>query len=856
MSLSSPDVSTVTTAVRAPQDSSHGPEGEALVVEVRSLLDTLGRLLAHEPRFAKHVVSSIRTAVADAEARLAREELRIVVVGEPGSGKSTLLDALLGERVLGTTKIEVPVTLRARSELDFRARIAGGALDHFSKRVPDRGGSLRAELAEVEAEILQANGDQPAVLRELSAAGGALEVAEDALAEISGELETIREEAARSDLVRSKRDSEHAELRSEAERAELALPGFVRRRPAWWAIWHWLLWTLVVPFVWLRLRRRRHLLRALDESEKELSSARESNEAAAERQHELELARAEAEAPAGHARERLQAARERAAEQEQRTNELGKRRRRVQNELSRLDGERRARFFADLKAFEGATARRLVELEIDYPARVLPQGMAMLDVPGAFADDAAAEQRFWGLFEERADACIVVSELDRAVSNKTRAVLQRLRGSVVHAILVLTKLDQAVRTALRQGSRELSDTVEQARRIATRRFAREVGRDPDTVLSVAVAARDALEHAEEAYEGFEREAGKLFQLLRQERALILGSRCALVVRRCIAAAAETEQHAEQSYLDGIGALEARRLPEPTELRVELVRGAESRLGVIAKSVVTAAEQGIDEGVLRIRAECETLIFACANRAELRSVGPRLRDAILTGFERARETLNGIASRHGDDALRDVEKSAYDLARQRYDLLPEITRAPGSALKVELFLEPPKVVDEPDRVVAAAFRSVDRLRYALLGGGAAVGLVVGTIVAPGVGSIVGALIGSLATFAVTLRTLKKRCSAAVDQLVRISRHSLASGVRASEPTIHACLSLFLDELIDRALSRFGRWIAEPLEAERQAIQAERDKLVDLQGLVVRLEEHDRALEALSQAAAKASLGLCQ
>jgi hypothetical protein len=845
-----------TTAVRPPQPSTHGPEGEALVVEVRASLDTLGRLLAHEPRFAKHVVSSIRTAVADAEARLAREELRIVVIGEPGSGKSTLLDALLGERLLETMNIDVPVTLRARPELDFRARLAGGTLDHFAKRVPDRGGALRAELAEVEAEILRANGDQPAVLRELSAAGGALEVAEDALDEIAQELEAIREQAEQSSLVRSKRDGEHAELASEAERAELALPSFVRKRPAWWAIWYWLVWPLVVPFLWLRLRRRQNLLHALDESKKELSGARESDEALAERRRALELARTDAEAPASHARERVQAARDRAAEQEKRTNELGKRRRRVQNDLARLDGERRARFFTDLKALvDGAPARRLVELDIDYPARVLPQGVAMLDVPGAFGEDAAAEQRFWGLFDERADACIVVSELDRAVSGKTRAVLQRLRGSVVHAILVLTKLDQAVRTALRQGSRELSDTVEQARRIATRRFAREVGRDPDTVLSVAVAARDALEHPEETYEGFEREASTLFQLLRQERALILGSRCALVVRRCIAAAAETERHAEQAYLDGIGALEARRLPEPTELRVELVRGAESKLGVIATSVVTAAEQAIDEAVLRIRAECETLIFACPSKAELRGLGPRLRDAILMGFERARETLNGVASRHGDEAMRDVEKNAYDLARQRYDLLPEITRSPGSVLKVELFLEPPALADEPERLVAAAFRSVDRLRYALLGGGAAVGLVLGTLVAPGVGSVIGALAGSLAALAVTLKTLKTRCSAAVGELAQSSKESLASGVRASEPTIHACLSLFLDELIDRALSRFGRWIAEPLEAERQAIQAERDKLVDLQGLVARLEEHDRTLESLSQAAAKASLGLC-
>jgi hypothetical protein len=614
-------------------------------------------------------------------------------------------------------------------------------------------------------------------------------------------------------------------------------------------------WMLVAPFFWLRLRRRRQLVRELDRSEKELSSTHEASDVAGERRRILELARADAELPVDHARARLQAARERTSELEARTNELGKRRRRLQTELARLDGERRARFVADLTALH-APERRLVELEIDHPARVLPRDVAMIDVPGAFANDAAREQRFWGILEEQADACIVVSELDRAVSVKTRAVLQRLRNSVVHAILVLTKLDQAVRTALRQGSRELSETVEQARRIATRRFAREVGRDPDTVLSVAVAAQDALDHPEETYEGFEREASKLFQLLRQERALILGSRCALVVRRCIAAAAETEQQAEQAYLDGIGALEARRLPEPAALRLELVHAAEPQLAVIASGVVTAAEEAIDESVLMIRAACENLIFACANKAELRALGPRLGDAIRAGLERAREALNGVASRHGDQALRDVEKNAYDLARQRYDLLPAITRLPGSTLAIELFLEPPSLADEPERRIAAVFRSVDKLRFSLMAGGAAAGLVVGSLVLPGIGSVVGALFGSLAVFAVTLKALKKRCSTSVGELVLGSKESLASGVRASQPTVHACLSLFLDELIGGALSRFGRWIAEPLEAERLAIQAEREKLVDLQRLVARLEEHDRTLEALSQAAARASLGLCR
>jgi GTP-binding protein EngB required for normal cell division len=854
--VTTPDDADALPAARAQQASTHGPEGDALVVEVRASLETLTRLLEHEQRLGSAIATSIRSAVADAEARLLRDALRVVVVGEPGSGKSTLLDALIGERVLGKSKVLVPVTLRSASQRDYRARFAGGALDHFGKKFPDRGGATRKELAEVEIGIGEAHRHQPDTLRELTAAGGAFEVAEDALGEISQELEKIAEDAERASRERASRDGAHSQLRSEAERAELALPAPFRERPAWWAIWHWALWMLVWPFLRRRLRQRRLLLGVVDQSEQELSNAQAASEAAALRRRELELDRSEAEVPFEQAKARLDVARERAAEHEARTSDLVRRRQRLQNELVRLDDERRGRFAADLGVLlDGSPARRLVELEVDYPARVLPRDIAMIDAPGAFSNDAAAEQRFWAFLEKEADACLVVSEVDRAVSGKTRGVLQRLRSSVVHAILVLTKLDQAVRTALRQGSRELSGTVEQARRIATRRFAREVGRDPDTVLSVAVAAEDALEHPE-TYESFEREAGKLFQLLRQERALILGSHCALVVRRCIAAAAETERRAEQTYVERIGTLEAKRRPAPADLRLELVRAAEPELDRIAGGAVTAAGRAVDDNVLLIRAACESSIFGCANDAELGSLGPRLTAAIHTGFERARDELSGIVSKHAEQALDGVEKNAYAIARQRYDLLPVITRSPGSALRIELVLDPPALSDQPDRRIAQALRFVRRLRIALLAGGAALGLVVGTIVMPGIGGVVGALLGSLANFGVTLGVRKKRCRAAIGDLIMDTRHSLSLGVLASRQTITTSMSVFLDELIDRALSRFGRWIAEPLEAERLAIQAERDKLEDLQRLIVALEEHDRALEALSQAATRASLGLCR
>src|SRR5262249_16739035 len=149
------------------------------------------------------------------------------------------------------------------------------------------------------------------------------------------------------------------------------------------------------------------------------------------------------------------------------------------------------------------------------------------------------------------------SELERAVSGATKSFLQELRQAVPHAILVLTKMDDTFAEAARKGGGDPWEQVELARRIGTRRFAREVSRDPSTVLSVAVAAEEALregDQAEPARRRFAAEAAKLFVLLRQERALILGAWSARIVRKCIGGVADAEKRATQSYQQRIEAL--------------------------------------------------------------------------------------------------------------------------------------------------------------------------------------------------------------------------------------------------------------------------------------------------------------
>jgi hypothetical protein len=61
-------------------------------------------------------------------------------------------------------------------------------------------------------------------------------------------------------------------------------------------------------------------------------------------------------------------------------------------------------------------------------------------------------------------------------------------------------------------------------------------------------------------------------------------------------------------------------------------------------------------------------------------------------------------------------------------------------------------------------------------------------------------------------------------------------------------------LDKAITRFDRWIAEPIEAEREVIDRERGNLRDLELLRARLQQHDARLAWLIEAASGASVGL--
>ncbi len=824
---------------------------------------TLAGLVTHGEDLGPTIIGSVRAALNEVEGRLSRRELRVVVLGEKQSGKSTFLDALLGERMLGisNTSLSMVTSVRRSEQCRYRARFADGSEEEFGARVRDRTAKMTREVEFAQAAHADAARRCEAAGIEVATASEALQRVEHALAGAFHSFEQARHEAARigTELEAAEHDRERqAEATAEHEQH---LPVLVRQSPPWWAFWLWIVRLVLLLSTFHEWRAHRALVREIKPREARIAALRAEAGTAADNCAAAELELSRTSVPVENARRALADARRQHEAAEARRQEREREVDRKTRELEKVREERRIEFIAEIRQLADVSRRgkNLVELEIEYPARLLPEDVTLIETPGVGSDDREVRERAWRVLREQADGCIFISELERAVSTTSQKYLQQVREAVPHAILVLTKMDELLSDAKVKGEAAANEQVDKARRIATRRFAREVGRDPNTVLSLAVAAEEAMRDGQAAEEGrrrFETDVAKLLLLLRQERALILGAWSAGIVRRCIGEVADAETRAELSYQKRITALEAQRIPEPDQFRAQQMRAFDPAILGAAERTIASTRDALHERIGLARVACAQQIAACKTRQELREVVPQLLEAILEGVARARHEIQRQLDTHAEREVRLIEAQAFQALRERYQLLHDVTREAVLPVHIELPIEEQADAGPLGSKVDGAVKSFERLRVGFGVGGAAAGAAVGTLILPGLGTGAGALVGALAAFAKTLRALKTDCLSAVDECLANLEHPVAEQIAAAHPVVAAAIRDYLNQALEQAVARFGRWIAEPLEAERTAIEREREKLRELEALHEGLRQHDARLESMIRAAADASIGLCR
>jgi hypothetical protein len=319
---------------------------------------------------------------------------------------------------------------------------------------------------------------------------------------------------------------------------------------------------------------------------------------------------------------------------------------------------------------------------------------------------------------------------------------------------------------------------------------------------------------------FEADVAKVFGLLRRERALIIGARSADALRRCMSDAAAAEARAERSYQERIASLEAKRIPDPGRFLDEQIEEASISIGIAAKEVVRAAKETLHDSAALVRLECAELIAGCQTKKDLQALTPRLSDAIARGMSLSRRAAQNQIDAQAAAALRRLEAGVLQAMRERYQLLHEVTSRSLSLCVVETPLpELGAPADLPAQMAA-------EVRFE-----------------------------GFLSFTRTLGALKRASIGVTDACIDSLERALGEAIDPIGLEAAAAIRAGLTRSLEQALVRFGRWIAEPLESERQLILLERDKLRDIEDVRLRLAGHVVRLSSLIEAAADASVGLC-
>ncbi|MCB9743451.1 MAG: dynamin family protein [Alphaproteobacteria bacterium] len=530
----------------------------------------------------------------------------------------------------------------------------------------------------------------------------------------------------------------------------------------------------------------------------------------------------------------------------------------LEAELAELDAERRARFAEEVAELtdQDRRGREIRRLELWWPARHLPDDLVLIDTPGVNTSEPENRERAWAALRERADGCLLVSDLNQAVSRSTLDFLEALRPLVPHVLLALTKLDRAMENAEEVGG-DPEEEAEEARQVGLRRFAKAAGRDPEEIGAITVAALPVLEGDPVWTARFEAEVARLMQMLRAERGAVLATRAAAALTQAEGSIREALAVAERRSAERVAALQAQALDDPEAFIRKRIEALRPQVQARVRRVVRELEGALPDLLFEVDLRMSGILRATRDKAALQRVVDELRPTLgrelHDGFGRLRRQARASL----DEAHRALVVDALEALRERY-------RIAGELRAVELMVDTPEL-EAGDFVAGVALSAElgdlveqheEEQRTWGLGGaavGAALGLMLGgglllpVALALGLG---GGVVGALQP----LSRLQDRCCDAVTQALADARPALVTQLRSSQDELEALLLAELEASLRRATERFGLWIAEVLAEERAVVEAERGRGAALQDQGAALLRLAAGLRERVAAVAPGSLGL--
>jgi tRNA U34 5-carboxymethylaminomethyl modifying GTPase MnmE/TrmE len=797
-----------------------------LRAEVVKALHTLEELVQHRELLGVEVTDMITSTVADVRRRLDRKELAVVVVGEKKAGKSTFLNAILGARVLGAAVREYTgtVTFIKRAPRPwYRATLRKGGVVEFQDLEAAERSRIEHEIATVRQRVGQ--GSDRLVLRRDDGDGGAR--LDQATTE---HTEAVRRRVAAEAMFREC-ERHHAAVFREVQR-------LIGERDTE---------QDALTQLEKRLAEQRT---ALQDAERALSSTIRELRDQRLREAEDKLSAAEQEC------ERARAA----LAEAQRAEDLA-RLRVLHAQLAVLEEASLARFRSEIHALTDMERRGpdVVELTIGFPAAHLPEGITIIDTPGVNTDNAPNRERAWEVIRREADGCVLVSDLQQVLSQSTRDFVQEVRSIIPHILLVMTKVDRALANAEEVGDLEPWQQVEDARRTGVRRFAKKVGRAPEEVFSIAVAAELAL-RGDSRPDGlghrFPGEVAKLFRLLESERAIVLGARAATAVRDCAKRIHEALAQAEAKYNQRIAELEQQRLPDPRKFQARQLAKVKDALRARVDAIVERALEVLSDCIDEVNKQWVRDIRACSDEDEVKAAWARIKRQQRKKMAWVMSKVHGAVSKGLREAIKELEEPLLKELRKRYRIVQQMT---GRGRAVQLRgIGATSAAMRATTLHVGVDSAIERFvneRFAFGAGGALAGAAIGTMVFPGIGTAIGGALGALARYFRSVDSLRSDVVKELKKYRREKKKILSTWVASRAPDLERRMREALAQGLRDAVSRFEAWIDEVMAAELEQIDRERQKLSHLIEMREKLVLHEGSLAKLQQEAAAVSQGLC-
>lgn len=529
-------------------------------------------------------------------------------------------------------------------------------------------------------------------------------------------------------------------------------------------------------------------------------------------------------------------------------------------ELKRIYAKRFARFIDEIQDLTDMNKQgnQVIQVDLDFPALRLPHNIVLMDTPGVNTSSQENEERAWHAIKDSADGCLLVSSTSQAISESTKVFIRDVKEIVPHILLVLTKVDELLDSSL-DDDMDAYEQLEEVRKIGASRFAKEVGRSPKDIFSIAVAARAALSGTSDTHglkEKFDSDLTQLFDLLSVERAMAVCAYAKVTTSKAITQVRTYESDARNIYQKKLQALESQRLPAIKDFIKKSMETEETAIIEVGKKISKDLQQVIENSFQQQIEKWKKDINKCESKAEVKELIGKTPSLLQASLKVIDNEIQLSTSKMVVERSVPIENRLATGLRDKYRIVDSIAggHAKDGVRRVN------DISNTTDSLsVKNAMNSLveghQGAQVVMGAGGAALGAVIGSFIAPGIGTAVGAGIGALLGLFSSLDSIKSDCIKKIEETLNGYKAEIINTSNSSETKLADIIRSSINRWFTVSVEKFQTHIDHLINEQRLEYQKVESELKHLLICVKELQGYADTTDRLAKDLAELSLGLC-